>query len=174
MGWSRRSSRICGSESLYGLATMIKLEKDWKPYRSQKWKEIHLFRYSGEIRSKWLIKKCWDFKHPPYVQLVHDSFPPSFHPQSPIPRRKVDPHTRSVKSGLIWALLCFLRRWTDTPKLFEHLFGRYKVPTILFIANTEVAIETCLSYKGVIAIQTDFPKKFYDVFNRDWRFDIIQ
>ena len=65
----------------------------------------------------------------------------------------------SFKSGLLRCLLALLRRFTDTPRLFAHLRSTYEVPTVLFIANTEEAIKSCLSYP-VVAVQTDFPKKF--------------
>lgn len=65
----------------------------------------------------------------------------------------------SLKSGLLRAVLGLLRRFTDTPKLFAHLQSAYDVPTVLFIANSEEAIQRCRAYP-VVAVQTDFPKKF--------------
>jgi hypothetical protein len=44
------------------------------------------------------------------------------------------------------------------------LATRYNVPTILFIANDSTSVKKCCSYKGVNAVQTDYPKKFMPIF----------
>ena len=77
---------------------------------------------------------------------------------------KTNPQSRSITNCIIGTLLWFLKRWTDTPRLFTHLSARYNVPTILFIANTAAAVKACSSYSGVAAIQTDYPKKFMTAF----------
>ncbi|CAL1167460.1 unnamed protein product [Cladocopium goreaui] len=77
---------------------------------------------------------------------------------------KTDSHSRSVKTCIIGSLLCLLKCWTDTPRLFLHLATRYNVPTILFIANDSTSVKKCCSYKGVNAVQTDYPKKFMPIF----------
>lgn len=78
---------------------------------------------------------------------------------------KSNPRSRSIKNCLIGSLLWVLKRWTDTPGLFLHLHANYDIPTVLFIANTSAAIQTCCSYKGVTAVQTDYPKKFMPLFH---------
>lgn len=77
---------------------------------------------------------------------------------------KTDSHSRSIKTRIIGSLLWLLRCWTDTPRLFQHLSTRYNVPTILFIANDSTSVKKCCSYKGVNAVQTDYPNKFLPIF----------
>ncbi|CAE7785556.1 unnamed protein product, partial [Symbiodinium pilosum] len=73
---------------------------------------------------------------------------------------KVDPDRSPLKAALIRFVLRLLKGFTDTPRLFRFLSERYKVPAVLFIANTARDIATCGSYPGVVAVQTDFPKRF--------------
>ena len=82
---------------------------------------------------------------------------------------KTDPHSRSIKTCIIGSLLWLLKCWTDTPRLFLHLATRYNVPTILFIANDSTSVKKCCSYKGVHAVQTDYPNKFMPIFQRTWK-----